>query len=66
MKMSEIRNMSSVEIRKELDRARESLFNLKFRWATLQLRDHNLLKVARHDVARLETALRERELAGEA
>jgi len=65
MRASEIRVLSVQEIRNELQTARENLFNLRFQWATAQIRDHNLLKTARRDVARLETVLRERELAGE-
>ncbi len=65
MDASEIRALSIVEIRQEIERAHENLFNLRFRWATSQLRDHNVLKVARRDIARLETILHERELAGE-
>jgi ribosomal protein L29 len=38
---------------------------LRFQWTTAQMRDHNVLKAARRDIARLETILRERELAGE-
>jgi large subunit ribosomal protein L29 len=65
MQASEIRALSVQEIRDELQTARENLFNLRFQWATAQIRDHNLLKAARRDIARLETVLRERELAGE-
>jgi len=65
MKASEIRALSTEEIRDDLETARQNLFNLRFQWATAQIRDHNLLKAARRDVARLETVLRERELVGE-
>jgi large subunit ribosomal protein L29 len=65
MQASEIRALSVQEIRDELQTARENLFNLRFQWATAQIRDHNVLKAARRDVARLETVLRERKLAGE-
>ena len=65
MQASEIRALSIQAIRDELQTARENLFNLRFQWATAQIRDHNVLKAARRDVARLETVLRERELAGE-
>lgn len=65
MQASEIRALSVQEIRDELQTARENLFNLRFQWATAQIRDHNVLKAARRDVARLETVLRERELVGE-
>jgi len=65
MNASEIRELSVEEIRKELKDAHENLFRLRFRWVTSQLRDHNVLKAARRDIARLETILRERELVGE-
>ena len=65
MKASEIRALSREEIEGELETARENLFNLRFQWATNQIRDHNVLKAARRDIARLETILREHELAGE-
>lgn len=65
MQASEIRALSVQEIRNELQTARENLFNLRFQWATAQIRDHNLLKAARRDIARLETVLHERESAGE-
>jgi len=61
MKASEARAMSIEELHKALQTARENLFNLRFQWATAQIRDHNLLKAARQDIARLETVLRERE-----
>jgi large subunit ribosomal protein L29 len=61
MKASEVRAMSTDQIREELETARENLFNLRFQWATAQLRDHNLLKAARRDIARLETILRARQ-----
>ena len=66
MKASEARVMSDEELREALETARENLFNLRFQWATAQIRDHNLLKAARRDIARLETILRERELSADA
>jgi len=65
MKASEIRALSREAIEGELETARENLFNLRFQWATNQIRDHNVLKAARRDIARLETILHERVLAGE-
>jgi len=65
MNVSEIRELGTEEVRKELEQARENLFNLRFRFATSQLRDHNVLKAARRDIARLETIVHERERAGE-
>jgi len=65
MKAVEIRAMGVEQIREELETARENYFNLRFQWAVAQIRDHNLLKAARRDIARLETILSERERAGE-
>ena len=56
-----LRAMSVDQIREELETARQNLFNLRFQWVTAQIRDHNLLKVARRDIARLATILREAE-----
>ena len=53
--------MSVAQIREELETARQNLFNLRFQWATAQIRDHNLIKAARRDIARLETILRARQ-----
>jgi large subunit ribosomal protein L29 len=65
MKASEIRVMSTEQVRDALQNARENLFNLRFQWTTGQVRDHNLLSAARRDIARLETILHERERAEE-
>lgn len=65
MKVTEIRTMSTEEVHGALEDARGNLFNLRFQWHIAQIRDHNLLKAARRDIARLETILREREWAGE-
>jgi large subunit ribosomal protein L29 len=64
MEASEARAMSVEELRDAIEVARENLFNLRFQWSTAQLRDHNVLKAARREIARLETILREREQAG--
>jgi len=66
MKASEARSMSDQELRKALETARQNLFNLRFQWSTAQIRNHNLLKAARRDIARLETILREREQSSDA
>lgn len=61
MKAAEIRSLSTDEIRRELETARENLFNLRFQWTTGQVRDHNVLQAARRDIARLLTLLHQRE-----
>jgi len=64
MQRASIRTMSVEQIREELLTARQNLFNLRFQWATAQIRDHNVLKAARRDIARLETILRARTSQG--
>ncbi len=65
MKTSEIRLLSTEELRSKLADARQELMNLRFQVVTGQLTDTSRLKVNRRLVARYETLLRERELAEE-
>ncbi len=66
MKAEEVRALSTEEIRSKLDDAREACFKMRFQFATGQLTDHSRIRSARRQVARLETILRERELAAQA
>ncbi len=63
MRSSEIRNLSRVEIVRRLDEAHQELFNLRFQFATGQLKNTTRLAEVRHDIARLRTIMREKELA---
>ena len=65
MKTSEIRLLSTDELRSKLADARQELMNLRFQVVTGQLTDTSHLKINRRMVARFETMLRERELAEE-
>jgi large subunit ribosomal protein L29 len=65
MKPSEIRALTAAEIQARLDDAREAYFKLRFQFATGQLTDHSRLKLARREIARLATILREAELLAE-
>jgi large subunit ribosomal protein L29 len=62
---TEIRDMSTDELRARIEQLKEELFRLRFRSATMELESPILLRTLRRDVARLNTVLRERELAGE-
>jgi large subunit ribosomal protein L29 len=64
MRPSEIRNLSQSEIARRLDEAHHEMFNLRFQYATGQLKNTARLTEVRHEIARLRTILRERELAG--
>jgi large subunit ribosomal protein L29 len=65
MKAEEIRELSDEQLMRELDEARENYFKLRFQFSTGQLTDFNQLKIARKDIARLATILRERQLETE-
>ena len=63
MNTREIRGMVTDDIRRKVDETYEELFNLRFQYVMGQLEDHNRLSALRHDIARMKTILRERELA---
>ncbi len=63
MRPSEIRNLSQIEIGRRLDEAYQELFNLRFQYATGQLKNTSRLGQVRREIARLRTIMRERELA---
>ena len=65
MKVKEIRELSTEEINKKLVETKEELFNLRFQQATGNLEKPSRIRDLRHDVARLKTVLRERELKEE-
>ena len=48
---------------RQLDEAHQELFNLRFQYATGQLKNTARLSEVRREIARLRTILRERELA---
>ncbi|KFI72235.1 50S ribosomal protein L29 [Bifidobacterium minimum] len=50
------------EIEDFLKKSKEEMFNLRFQSATGQLENSARLKAVRHDIARMYTVLREREL----
>ena len=62
MKAQELRNMTSEELRHELESMYEELFNLRFRLATRQLGNHREIPKVKRRIARIKTILREREL----
>jgi large subunit ribosomal protein L29 len=62
MKAKEIHNMTNDELTTKLAGLKEELFNLRFRHATGQLENPNVLKTVKKDIAKVKTVLREREL----
>ena len=63
MDAQEIRKLGTADIQKRLDDAREEHFNLRFQRASGQLEDFNQLREVRRRIARLQTILRERQIA---
>lgn len=60
MKNEEIRKLTIEKIEAELDDAREKLMKMRFQIATGELKDQNKPRLARKDVARLLTILKEK------
>ncbi len=63
---AELRAMSDSELRDKLDEAKEELFKLRFQKSIGQLENTARMGYVRHDVARIKTVLRERQLAAQA
>jgi large subunit ribosomal protein L29 len=61
-KASELRELSDGELVHKLNDAHRELFNLRFQHFTRQLANYKRLEQVRHDIARMKTVLREREL----
>lgn len=62
MKIADIRKLTTEEANKKLEEIKKELFNLKFASATGSLEKPHRIKELRHDVARIKTVIREREL----
>jgi large subunit ribosomal protein L29 len=59
----ELHTVNDAELQHRLAEAREELFNLRFQNATGQLDNFARLPQVRRQIARIETILREREIA---
>ena len=59
---SELRELTAEELVLRLKEYKEELFNLRFQMATGQLDNNRRLRTEKHDIARIYTILREREL----
>jgi large subunit ribosomal protein L29 len=58
----ELRGLEDDELITKLKESKEELFNLRFQSATGQLDNNKRLQTVRHDIARIYTVMREREL----
>jgi large subunit ribosomal protein L29 len=59
---NELRELHDDELATKLAESKEELFNLRFQMATGQLDNNRRLRTVRHEIARIYTILREREL----
>jgi large subunit ribosomal protein L29 len=57
--------LTTEEIEGRIDEAYQSLFRLRFDWASGQMEDNNRICAVKRDIARLKTILREREIAAQ-
>jgi large subunit ribosomal protein L29 len=64
-KAAELRDLSDDQLLERAESAKEELFNLRFQLATGQLDNASRIKKVRHDIARIATVLREREIEAE-
>ena len=62
MKAQEIHGMTNDELVTKLSDLKDELFNLRFRQATGQPENPNVVKTTKKDIARIKTEIRAREL----
>ena len=65
MKAEEIRGMSETQLKIALEENRQELFNLRFQIATRKIKNHQRIPQVKKDIARIMTALKERDLMRE-
>ncbi len=66
MKANEIREMTAAELQTKLADLKKDLFNLRLQHATNQLDNPTQISKVKRDIARVNTVLRELQLAGKA
>ncbi|WP_024800471.1 50S ribosomal protein L29 [Nocardia sp. BMG51109] len=59
---ADLRELDNDALVGKLRESKEELFNLRFQMATGQLQNNRRLRVVRHEIARIYTVMREREL----
>ena len=64
MKAKEIRELSAAELETKIAELKKDLFNLRLQHATNQLDNTNRISGVKRDIARVNTVLRELQLAG--
>ncbi len=59
---NDMRELNADELLIKLRESKEELFNLRFQMATGQMDNNRRLRTVKHDIARIYTVMREREL----
>lgn len=62
MKIDELRSMEHHELRERLEELRIELFNLRFQKAKNLLDRTDRIRIARREIARINTIIKEKEL----
>ncbi len=62
MKIQDIRDLSTQELKDKIKDLKEELFNLRFQNATNQLENPVRIKSVKKDIAKVKTVLKEKEL----
>ena len=60
---AELRELADDQLLDQLSEAKQELFNLRFQFATGQLENSARITQVKRDIARINTVLREREIA---
>ena len=63
MNATELRKLTYKELGAKLDESKEELFNLRFQLVTNQLDNTARMKQVKQDIARINTVMREQEIA---
>jgi large subunit ribosomal protein L29 len=64
MRLSEIKQLSTEELKTRVTDSRDNLFRLKFQLNSGQLTDYMKIRQLKRDIARFMTLIREKELKG--
>lgn len=65
MKAKELLERTDADLRRSLEESRQEMFNLRFQAASGQLADALRMRKVRKDIARIETVLRQRQMAAQ-
>ena len=65
MQIDEVRALKDAELQEQVEEQQRALMNLRFREATLQLKDTSEVRKTRRNIARVLTVIRERAIAAE-